>query len=709
MSTTPRQAPPAHEGNGEAGGVRRAWAGRAAELARWAWDRLVNRTDVWGGYNALADRDKVITRPDGSTYKLGPTTTRPAVRDRGLVVLTAATLERHFRTRAPEHVMGLHTTAPDNTSKCGATEVDWHGPESTDPEVNWRAARAWHDRLRGRGFHPLLTDSNGAGGYHLRLLLTEPVPTARVFWFLRDLVKDYAGLGLPEKPETFPKQSRLEPRKDRKPVYGNWLRVPGLHHTRRHWSRVWDGSEWLDGNDAIDFILALKGDSPSLIPSDIEWQFRVGDYLARLPNLGEGQGRDDVAFNFLAFLVRDLKLADDYALEWAGRWDAGNRPPKGPERLREILANVHRYGQRAYGGGVEGPSGDGREGAGQGERAEDLPRRYTMEELLEAYPTLDPPVIDGVLRLGETANVIAATKIGKSWLSIALAFAVATGRPWLGKFATTPGGVMILDNELRKPTIASRLRTVAEAAGVPYGEVGRRVEIVPLRGKLKSIVSLERLVSSLHPGEFSLIILDAFYRALPAGTDENSNASMAQVYNLIDNYAERLGSAWTNIHHASKGNQSGKGVTDVGSGAGSMSRAADAHLVLREHEESGVAVLEAAVRSFPPVEPFCLRWEFPLFCPAPELDPSKLKDPRSKSDPEADGTSLLLTLDGLDPDRRGLTEAALRKALRWGYDRLKNAIPPLLEKQVIESTPVVSVVGNGGEVTTPGWRRRRLV
>ncbi|MGI6417616.1 MAG: hypothetical protein ACOX1P_18335 [Thermoguttaceae bacterium] len=59
---------------------------------------------------------------------------------------------------------------------------------------------------------------------------------------------------------------------------------------------------------------------------------------------------------------------------------------------------------------------------------------------------------------------------------------------------------------------------------------------------------------------------------------ENDNAAIMSLYNVIDGYAARLNTAWVNVHHASKGDQSGKGTTDVGSGAGAQSRAADTHL-----------------------------------------------------------------------------------------------------------------------------------
>ncbi len=43
-----------------------------------------------------------------------------------------------------------------------------------------------------------------------------------------------------------------------------------------------------------------------------------------------------------------------------------------------------------------------------------------------------------------------------------------------------------------------------------------------------------------------------------------------------------------------------KAMGGVGAGAGAQSRVADVHLVLRDHEEAGVAVVDAAVRSFAP-------------------------------------------------------------------------------------------------------------
>jgi hypothetical protein len=348
-----------------------AWRSRSVELARWTMAYLVNRVDVWGGYTPLRDRGKRYIRADGSEDILGATITRPAKSRRGKVFLTQATLEAHYWATASEHVVGLHTTNERNTSLWGAIDIDWHGECSSDSATNWRAARAWYEQLRTLGFHPLLTDSNSKGGFHLTSLFKEPVPTPQVFALLCWLTGDFAKYGLPAAPEHFPKQPRIAEGR-----YGNWVRLPGRHHTEEHWSRVWDGSRWLEGAPAVEFILGLQGDPPTLIPTEVEavripvarpasivrplagpiqgdrLARRIQGYMSRLPNLSEGYGRDRVAYTFAAFLVRDLQLSDDTAMPWLQSWDAGNRPPKGDNRLREIMKNVRLYGTHPYGCGL---------------------------------------------------------------------------------------------------------------------------------------------------------------------------------------------------------------------------------------------------------------------------------------------------------------------------------------------------------------------
>jgi hypothetical protein len=298
--------------------------------------------------------------------------TKPAIKDRGKKFLTEGILAGHFAGRDVGHLIGLHSTSPENTSRWGALDIDWHGDSSADPQLNREAAKHWFGKLSNLGFRPLLEDSNGCGGHHLWALFREPVATAQVYAFLRWLTRDYAELGLPVRPETFPKQARIEAGK-----YGSWLRLFGRHHTKNHWSRFWDGQEWLTGDRAIDYVLATEGDPATCIPAEVEpversheylpvhsgqrryhvnsgdqLARRIASYMARLPSrLGAGQHRHDVAYKFAAWLVRDLRLSDNSALTWLTQWDAGNVTPLGEAELQKQLQCAHSYGKHAYGSG----------------------------------------------------------------------------------------------------------------------------------------------------------------------------------------------------------------------------------------------------------------------------------------------------------------------------------------------------------------------
>ena len=213
------------------------WKSRAAELAQWALARLVNRTDAWGG------------------YKDGPYTAKEE--DDG-DPLDELRLERHFAGHA---IIGTHLIGLDNTSKSVAIDIDAHGDDADAAAKNWQIASALYGRAVELGLAPLLTDSNGRGGYHLEVFFRDPIPSDLayrfVLWFCRDYSPNQSG-GI----EAFPKR----PDKDTTAGYGGgWLRLPGKHHTRDHWSKVWSGQQWLEGSAAIDAILAHQGDDPALI------------------------------------------------------------------------------------------------------------------------------------------------------------------------------------------------------------------------------------------------------------------------------------------------------------------------------------------------------------------------------------------------------------------------------------------------------------
>jgi Bifunctional DNA primase/polymerase, N-terminal/AAA domain/Primase C terminal 1 (PriCT-1) len=258
-----------------------------------------------------------------------------------------------------------------------------------------------------------------------------------------------------------------------------------------------------------------------------------------------------------------------------------------------------------------------------------------FRELRGKCRSLRPPVIDGLLRQGEIMNVVAAPKSRKSWLANDAALAVATGRPWLGQYATIKGNVLLIDNELHEETSADRIPLIARSRGISLDELDETLFVQNVRGSLVDIMEMRRFFQAVQPGKFSLVILDALYRFMPRGFDENDNGAMASIYNALDEYAQMLGCSFLLVHHTSKGSQANKSVTDVGAGAGSQSRAADTHLVLRPHAVVNAVTLEATTRSWPPIDPVVLRWGHPVWNIDSRLDPRHLKE--SKPPKKADG------------------------------------------------------------------------
>ena len=233
------------------------WKERAPELATWVMRHLVNRTDVWGRY--LAAKYRGVSNTGQAANKA---ITAPFERERGKVFLKESSLEKHFKAKEGSGILGLHSQARNGTSRWLAIDIDYHGDDdyTGTREANYLAARTWCQRLQADGFDPLLMESNGDGGYHLWLVFEKPMEAKSVRSFANEIVKDFDILGLDNRPDLFPGTS----------AKGSWLRIPGRHHTRPFFTRVWNDDptlqqDWLSGHDAIDRMLAMQPASASLL------------------------------------------------------------------------------------------------------------------------------------------------------------------------------------------------------------------------------------------------------------------------------------------------------------------------------------------------------------------------------------------------------------------------------------------------------------
>ena len=318
---------------------------------------LPNRTDAWGAYVHPAHREQ-----------WGCTVTAPAKRFRGLQYLTPSVLSRHFAARHAGDVIGLHTTSEARTSRWFGLDFDVHVDDGPLPEGHAqtvRVALAWCVATLPSACGILLEDSNGAGGRHLWVRFDAPVCTARLYAWLYRLAND-CGEATGYRPETYPKQGELPNGKK----FGNWLRLPGLHHTRPHWSRLaYPGERWHGGPGAVERFLAWPSTSVEVVPADLpappslmthkatthhgltlshtgerNRAQRIARYIDKLPLGTAGTGRSNHCYRLACFLMHDMQCTDAEALPVLLAWNSGNTPPLSDRKVLETWENAATYG-----------------------------------------------------------------------------------------------------------------------------------------------------------------------------------------------------------------------------------------------------------------------------------------------------------------------------------------------------------------------------
>jgi AAA domain-containing protein/DnaB helicase-like protein len=248
-----------------------------------------------------------------------------------------------------------------------------------------------------------------------------------------------------------------------------------------------------------------------------------------------------------------------------------------------------------------------------------LPSIQDAAALIEKPITLPDDVVVGVLHRGGKMVAGGASKSYKTWFLIDTAVSVATGTDWLDRFSTKQGRVLYINLEIQSPFFANRIKTICDERQIKL-EPGM-LKVWPLRGH---VMDLPRLLRQIPSGKYVLIIIDPIYKLL-GDRDENKAGDIASLLNEIEKLAVATGAAVAFGAHYSKGNQALKESIDRIGGSGVFARDPDSILNFTKHEESDCFTVEATLRNHPPIDPFVVRWEYPLFVVDELLDPARLK------------------------------------------------------------------------------------
>ena len=252
-----------------------------------------------------------------------------------------------------------------------------------------------------------------------------------------------------------------------------------------------------------------------------------------------------------------------------------------------------------------------------------LPEIEDMSALLKKPIVLPLDIIDGLLSKGGKMLLGGGSKSFKTWMLIDIATAVASGSEWLG-MKSKRGRILYINLELQSAFFSYRNKLVLEKKSLDLGP--NDYEVWNLRGHATDLRMM--LPSILEKTEkdkkYDLIVFDPIYKVL-GDREENVSHHMTSMMNDLEKVAVESEAAVIFGAHFSKGNQSLKESIDRVSGSGTLARDPDSILIFTKHEKHNAFVVEATLRNHPPVEPFCVSFDFPLMKLAPDLNPLDLK------------------------------------------------------------------------------------
>lgn len=207
--------------------------------------------------------------------------------------------------------------------------------------------------------------------------------------------------------------------------------------------------------------------------------------------------------------------------------------------------------------------------------------------LQQVFPML-VYVVEGIIPEGLTL-LVAAPKIGKSWLVLGIAIAISTGRKVLGCLDTKAAPVLYCALEDGPRRLQSRLRTL----GVKT--LNRNLVFLTEISNGDVLATVAEFMD-MHAGMNPVVIIDTFGKIdAPARTNETQYARDYRVIGSLKALADsNPGSSIIIVHHTRK--MDGADFLDAVSGTQGIAGAADTILLLKRARHETQAQLQVTSR-----------------------------------------------------------------------------------------------------------------
>jgi KaiC/GvpD/RAD55 family RecA-like ATPase len=203
-------------------------------------------------------------------------------------------------------------------------------------------------------------------------------------------------------------------------------------------------------------------------------------------------------------------------------------------------------------------------------RHDDRLKQTTLADLLAAHMPPREPLLEGLLKTGESMMLWAAPGVGKTMASLSIALAVAGGGSWLHWPAEYPRRVLIVDGEMNMHDLRDRFAALAKgAAGGDMQRAAKNIAIVARQDQdpdaefpdLGEKAWQDRILKRAQRWEAELVILDNF-STLAEVDDENAASAMSPVLSFLLRM-KAAGIATILVHHSGKSGESYRGSSKL--------------------------------------------------------------------------------------------------------------------------------------------------
>lgn len=279
-------------------------------------------------------------------------------------------------------------------------------------------------------------------------------------------------------------------------------------------------------------------------------------------------------------------------------------PPLDDSEVLRIAHNVSRY---EYTPPLDlSQWGKGHDDAPEIPEGGDL--AVSLYDFVTNPPVAPAPLVHGIIDVGTGVLIGGQPNVGKSWLVMDMALAIASGQQWMDQYATEQGGVLMIDEEGTPYGQYERFQMLLDgrqymsAVGLPlHLSIGGGI-------RLDSDVGITRLRRMLERYTPRLVVLDSLVR-LHAG-DENNAQSMARFFATTKDLMRTYETTFLFTHHVRKPSLESSDPGDLLRGTTEIRAWPDTIFVATPGDDASEVVLHhVKARYGPRSNPFLVRMQ----------------------------------------------------------------------------------------------------